>query len=196
MLAPRNPTVEKLRLRTSVESHPGGTFPNVFPVRFYLIAMLFVIFDIEIVFLYPWAVNYQALGLFGLVAILIFSALVFESFVYLIAKGALDWGPLQISRRQDPMRSRIRRRVDTVSEAHDEVLALEHAEHAFGRGLCRVEFLDELHRRAARRSTPSRVSIVMSCRAVAPRNPRHEDERRCFLDNRRNRQSAVKLFSI
>lgn len=100
LLAPRNPTIPKLA-PYECGITPGRDLPERFPVRFYLVAMLFVIFDIEIVFLYPWAVNYQALGLFGLVAVLIFSALVFESFVYLISKGALDWGPLQVSRRQD-----------------------------------------------------------------------------------------------
>lgn len=100
LLAPRNPTVEKYA-PYECGIIPGREPPQRFPVRFYLVAMLFVVFDIEIVFLYPWAVANQQLGLFGLVTILIFSALVFESFVYLISKGALDWGPLQISRRQD-----------------------------------------------------------------------------------------------
>lgn len=113
LLAPRNPTVEKLAPYECGIS-PGRDLPERFPVRFYLIAMLFVIFDIEIVFLYPWAVNYAALGLFGLVAVLIFSALVFESFVYLISKGALEWGPLQVSRRQDPMRGTERTTTSTV----------------------------------------------------------------------------------
>ncbi|MGI9614195.1 MAG: NADH-quinone oxidoreductase subunit A [Acidimicrobiales bacterium] len=113
LLAPRNPTVEKLA-PYECGITPGRDLPERFPVRFYLIAMLFVIFDIEIVFLYPWAVNYAALGLFGLVAVLIFSALVFESFVYLISKGALEWGPLQVSRRQDPMRGVERTTTSTV----------------------------------------------------------------------------------
>ncbi len=119
ILAPRNPTVEKLA-PYECGITPGRDLPERFPVRFYLVAMLFVIFDIEIVFLYPWAVNYQALGLFGLVSVLIFSALVFESFVYLISKGALDWGPLQVSRRQDPMRSAARTTATTVRRVgHD-----------------------------------------------------------------------------
>ncbi len=119
LLAPRNPTVEKLD-PYECGITPGRDLPERFPVRFYLVAMLFVIFDIEIVFLYPWAVNYQALGLFGLVAVLIFSALVFESFIYLISKGALDWGPLQISRRQDPMRSAQRSSTSTVRRVGEE----------------------------------------------------------------------------
>ncbi len=100
LLAPRNPTVEKYA-PYECGIIPGREPPERFPVRFYLVAMLFVIFDIEIVFLYPWAVANERLGVAGFVAILIFSALVFESFVYLISKGALDWGPLQISKRQD-----------------------------------------------------------------------------------------------
>ena len=64
-----------------------------FPVRFYLVAMIFVIFDIEIVFLYPWAVIYRQLATFGLVEMVVFAAAVFVSFMYLLANGALDWGP-------------------------------------------------------------------------------------------------------
>ena len=72
---------------------PGRSAPERFPVRFFLVAMLFIVFDVEIVFLYPWAVAHGSLGWFGLAAILIFSFAVFESFVYLIGKGALEWGP-------------------------------------------------------------------------------------------------------
>jgi len=64
-----------------------------FPVRFYLIAMIFIIFDIEIIFLYPWAVRYDVLGLYGLAEMLVFAVAVFVSFAYLISNGALDWGP-------------------------------------------------------------------------------------------------------
>lgn len=72
---------------------PQRSTPERFPVRFYLIAMIFVVFDIEVVFLYPFASVFRELSLFGLVAIVIFAAAVFESFVYLLSKGALDWGP-------------------------------------------------------------------------------------------------------
>jgi len=67
--------------------------PERFPVRFYLVAMIFIVFDIEIVFLYPFSTIYRELGTFGVIAIVIFALAVFESFVYLIANGALDWGP-------------------------------------------------------------------------------------------------------
>jgi NADH-quinone oxidoreductase subunit A len=66
-----------------------------FPVRFYLVAMIFIVFDIEIIFLFPWAIVYGQLGTFGLVEILVFVATVFISFLYLIANGALDWGPMK-----------------------------------------------------------------------------------------------------
>jgi len=66
-----------------------------FPVRFYLVAMIFIIFDIEIIFTYPWAVIYSDLRLYGLVEMVIFSVAVFVSFLYLIANGALDWGPVR-----------------------------------------------------------------------------------------------------
>jgi NADH-quinone oxidoreductase subunit A len=65
-----------------------------FPVRFYLVAMIFIIFDIEIVFLYPWAVIFRRdLGTYGLWEMVGFAAVVFVSFVYLIGRGALNWGP-------------------------------------------------------------------------------------------------------
>ena len=63
-----------------------------FPVRFYVVAMLFIIFDIEIIFLYPWAVSFGALGTFGLVAMIVFAAIVFISLLYEIAMGGLEWG--------------------------------------------------------------------------------------------------------
>lgn len=139
LLAPRNPTVEKYA-PYECGIIPGREPPERFPVRFYLIAMLFVIFDIEIVFLYPWAIANDRLGFAGLVAILIFSALVFESFVYLISKGALDWGPLQISRRQDRLRSADRtlsstiRRVGTEGRVHEAVAGDELEVGATGDG--------------------------------------------------------------
>jgi NADH-quinone oxidoreductase subunit A len=73
--------------------------PQRFPVRFFLIAMIFIVFDIEIIFFYPFTMVAPELGAYGLIAIVIFSAAVFESFVYLISNGALDWGPVQRVRR-------------------------------------------------------------------------------------------------
>ncbi len=73
-----------------------------FPVRFYLVAMIFIIFDIEIIFLYPWAVIYDRLDVFGLVEMVIFALAVFVSFGYLLSNGALDWGPARSSRSVAP----------------------------------------------------------------------------------------------
>lgn len=92
LVAPRRPTVAK-RAPYECGIVPQRDVPSRFPVRFFLVAMIFIVFDVEIIFFIPWAVVYQQLGGYGLVAILIFAALVFESFVYLIANGALEWGP-------------------------------------------------------------------------------------------------------
>ena len=67
--------------------------PARFPVRFYLVAMIFVIFDIEVVFLYPFAVIFRQIGLFGLVEIGVFSLTVFGALLFLVSEGALSWGP-------------------------------------------------------------------------------------------------------
>jgi NADH-quinone oxidoreductase subunit A len=74
-----------------------------FPVRFYLVAMIFIIFDIEVVFIYPWATIYVSLTTFGLAELAAFVALVFVSFSYLISVGALDWGPPKRRGRSRPM---------------------------------------------------------------------------------------------
>ncbi len=77
--------------------------PERFPVRFYLIAMIFIVFDIEIISFYPFSMVYSELGWFGIAAIVIFSAAVFESFLYLISNGALNWGPARNVRRSTVM---------------------------------------------------------------------------------------------
>ena len=62
-----------------------------FPIKYYLTAMLFIIFDIEIVFLYPWAVSFDSLGLFALVEMLLFMATVFVAYAYVWRRGGLNW---------------------------------------------------------------------------------------------------------
>jgi NADH-quinone oxidoreductase subunit A len=79
---------------------PSREPPERFPVRFYLVAMIFIIFDIEIIFLYPYAVLHRELGGYGFLEILAFSAAVFAAFVYLLSRGALDWGPVQRDERR------------------------------------------------------------------------------------------------
>ena len=65
-----------------------------FPVRFYLVAMIFIIIDIEIIFLFPWAVIFRRdLGTYGLWEMVGFAGVVFVAFVYLLGRGALNWGP-------------------------------------------------------------------------------------------------------
>ena len=70
---------------------PQGNARGRFSVKFYLVAMLFILFDIEAVFLYPWAVVYRELKIFGFVEMMIFVALVMTGFFYIYKKGALDW---------------------------------------------------------------------------------------------------------
>jgi len=84
---------------------PDREPPQRFPVRFYLVAMIFIIFDIEIVFLYPWAVIYRQLRTFGLVEVLVFAGVVFVSFLYLVSNGALNWGPAKRLRPAMPERT-------------------------------------------------------------------------------------------
>ena len=72
---------------------PDREPPQRFPVRFYLVAMIFIIFDIEIVFLYPFAVVFHQITTFGLIEVLVFAAVVFIAFLYLVSNGALNWGP-------------------------------------------------------------------------------------------------------
>lgn len=66
-----------------------------FPVKFFLVAMIFIVFDVEVMFLFPFSIIFRELGGFGIAAIVIFTAAVFESFVFLIGNGALDWGPIK-----------------------------------------------------------------------------------------------------
>ena len=101
LLAPRSPNAAK-SAPYECGIIPSREPPDRFPVRFYLVAMIFIIFDIEIIFLYPWATIFRDLGGFGLVEMILFAVAVFVSFVYLISKGALDWGPVKRLPRFEP----------------------------------------------------------------------------------------------
>ena len=70
---------------------PAGDARIRFSVRFYLVAMLFLIFDLEVVFLYPWAILFRRLGLFGLIEMGIFLGILLIGFIYVWKKGALEW---------------------------------------------------------------------------------------------------------
>jgi NADH-quinone oxidoreductase subunit A len=74
-----------------IEPTPQPIGGSRFPVKFYLTAMLFIVFDIEIIFLYPWAVASDRLGLLGLVEIVLFIGTVFIAYAYVWRRGGLDW---------------------------------------------------------------------------------------------------------
>jgi NADH-quinone oxidoreductase subunit A len=93
ILAPRRPSSAK-EAPYECGIVPSREPPDRFPVSFYVVAMLFIMFDIEIIFIYPYAVQRGALGEFGFWAIVVFSVVFFLTFVYEVARGGLDWGPL------------------------------------------------------------------------------------------------------
>ena len=74
-----------------IEPTPQPVGGGKFPVKYYLTAMLFIVFDIEIIFLYPWAVAFQHLGVFGLVEMVLFILAVFVAYVYVWRRGGLEW---------------------------------------------------------------------------------------------------------
>ena len=90
-LSPRRWTSAK------VQSYESGMVPDKdvagdrFPIKFYLVAMLFIIFDIETAFLYPWAVAYDELGLFGLAEMGVFIAILLAAYAYVWKRGGLEW---------------------------------------------------------------------------------------------------------
>lgn len=87
---PKNPTEEKLSTYES-GMEPVGTARERFSIKFYMVAVLFIIFDVEVVFLYPWAVNFKMLGLHGFVVMFIFIATLLLGYLYVWKKGALEW---------------------------------------------------------------------------------------------------------
>ena len=94
LLAPRRPSAAK-EAPYECGIVPSREPPERFPVSFYVVAMLFIMFDIEIIFIYPYAVARGELGTYGFWAIVLFSVLFFLTFVYEVARGGLDWGPLR-----------------------------------------------------------------------------------------------------
>ena len=109
ILAPRKkPTLAKLA-PYECGIVPNREPPQRFPVRFYLVSMIFIIFDIEIVFLYPWAIVFKQIATFGLIEVIVFAAVVFVSFLYLISNGARPGVRPRHSGRGCPLGRRIRR---------------------------------------------------------------------------------------
>jgi NADH-quinone oxidoreductase subunit A len=74
-----------------IEPTPQPVGGGRFPVKFYLTAMLFIVFDIEIVFLYPWAVYFDSLGIFGLVEMVLFILTLLAAYAYVWRRGGLEW---------------------------------------------------------------------------------------------------------
>ncbi len=115
LFRPRRPTPEKLdpyECGIVPEQEP----PERFPVQFFLVAMVFIAFDIEIVFLYPWAVQMRALGLFGVAEMAVFVGLVVVLYCYIRREGVLDWVPKRKVDRDAIMRQ-IRREADAARSA-------------------------------------------------------------------------------
>ena len=101
LLRPHRPNRPKLSAYESGNDPvrlPGG---ERFSVKFYVVAMLFIIFDIETIFLFPWAVTFRQLGLFGLIEMAVFIGLVFVAYVYIWKKGGLDWSSAPPDLRDD-----------------------------------------------------------------------------------------------
>ena len=119
LLAPRRPSAAK---EAPYESGivPSREPPERFPVTFYVVAILFVMFDIEIIFLYPFAVDRRFLGGFAFWEMIAFSAVFFLAFVYVVARGALDWGPLHRQRRLDESISPARTTSSTIRRVGTE----------------------------------------------------------------------------
>jgi NADH-quinone oxidoreductase subunit A len=104
LLRPRHPNPVKL------SAYDCGNDPvrlprgERFSVKFYVVAMLFIIFDIETIFLFPWAVTFRKLGLFGLVEMAVFIGLVFVAYAYIWRKGGFDWAHSAVTPIDDVLR--------------------------------------------------------------------------------------------
>lgn len=98
LLAPRRPSAAKTA-PYECGIVPSREPPERFPVTFYVVAMLFIMFDIELIFIYPFAVDRAFLGSYALWEMIAFSVVFFAAFVYVVARGALEWGPVNVQRR-------------------------------------------------------------------------------------------------
>lgn len=94
IMSPRNPNPAK-SAPYECGIVPRNEPPERFPVRFYLVAMIFIVFDIEIIFIYPYAVISRSLGVFGVSEMVVFGVTVFIAFLYLVSNGALNWGQIK-----------------------------------------------------------------------------------------------------
>jgi NADH-quinone oxidoreductase subunit A len=119
LLAPRRPSAAK-QAPYECGIVPSREPPERFPVTFYVVAMLFIMFDIEIIFIYPYAVDRRFLGSYAFWEMVAFSVVFFAAFVYVVARGALDWGPVQRSRRLDESVSEARTTTSTIRRVGTE----------------------------------------------------------------------------
>ena len=92
ILGPHRDNAAKLdRYESGLQPTPGAVSGGRMPIKYYLVAMTFIVFDVEVVFLYPWAIAHEALGWFGLIAIMTFVALITIPFVYEWRRGGFEW---------------------------------------------------------------------------------------------------------
>lgn len=90
LIGPKRKTKVKLdSFECGIESHGNARLP--FSIKYFLVAILFVLFDVEVIFMYPWAVNYRELGMVGVIEVFSFIALLLVGFYYMMAKKALKW---------------------------------------------------------------------------------------------------------
>ena len=113
LLAPRRPSAAK-QAPYECGIVPSREPPERFPVTFYVVAMLFIMFDIELIFIYPFAVDRAFLGSYAFWEMIAFSVVFFLAFVYVVARGALDWGPVQRQVRLSPSVSSDRTSTTTI----------------------------------------------------------------------------------
>jgi len=90
LFGPRRPTARKLAPYES-GMRPIGPAMRRMPVRFYLVAVLFILFDIEVIFFLPWAVTFRQLGLFGFIEMLVFIGVLLVGYIWVWKRGALEW---------------------------------------------------------------------------------------------------------
>ncbi len=89
-IGPKRKTKDKLEnFECGIEQQGDARSP--ISVKYFLVAILFVLFDVEVIFMYPWAVNFREMGMQGLMEMFVFVGLLLAGFVYIIKKGALDW---------------------------------------------------------------------------------------------------------
>jgi NADH-quinone oxidoreductase subunit A len=113
LLAPRRPSAAK-QAPYECGIVPSREPPERFPVTFYVVAMLFIMFDIELIFIYPFAVDREFLGAYAFWEMLAFSVVFFAAFVYVVARGALEWGPVAKQRRLESAMSPERTTSSTI----------------------------------------------------------------------------------